>query len=147
MVKSVKALLTVSGCLLLLAACNKSTTVSMYSKQLQGSWELRSRQAGMMPATVPPSGDGTRLVFEKGSYTRYEKNEQVATGTYVIVKDQSVKDAVGLVLPDETFAARIRFDGKEDPRVFFEISKDTLKTLQGYFPTDGGTAAMYVRIK
>lgn len=145
--KSVMVFLAFSGCILFLAACNKSTAVSMYPKQLQGSWELRSLQAGMTPTTAPPKGNGTKLVFERGSYTRYEKNVQVATGTYAIVKDDLVTASVGLVLPDGTFEARIRFDGNDDPRVFFEISKDTLKTLRGYFPTDGGVAATYVRIK
>ncbi|MBO9619352.1 MAG: hypothetical protein J7539_09990 [Niabella sp.] len=134
---------------LLINACKKpSDGMRTPNNSLQGTWELRAMYGGMM-TTIPtfPNGNGTRLVFDGATFTRFEQNKQIDSGAFAIVADNGVQNAVGLVIPANRFPARIEFNGKPDPKVFYEISNDSLYTLQGFFPLDGGSASTYVRIR
>ncbi|ANH79604.1 hypothetical protein A8C56_00220 [Niabella ginsenosidivorans] len=128
-------------------SCKKPATLPNSDiDRLQGTWELRSRMTDMPPVNYQ-NGNGTKLVFKGNSFSRFEKKQQTASGTFAVVWDNDAQSVVGQVVPENRFGTRIEFNGKTDPKVFYQVSNDTLYTLQGFFPTDSGISEVYVRIQ
>lgn len=123
---------------LLIAGCQKK---SIQSKSLSGTWELRELQAGMTPTITYTGGDGNRLIFSASTYKKFKDNVEVSSGKYSVIKDNSVKETVGLVVPEGQFRQRINFEN--GPSAFFQVSGNKLTLLSGFFPTDGGSRAVY----
>lgn len=131
--------------LLMITSCSKSSQdVSMEQSQLQGKWELRVISG--FRGVAYPAGSGNTLEFDNNTYTKFEDGDMIQQGTFVVVKDTSVVKSVGLLVNNGSYRSRIKFNSSTEPKVFYQISKDTLYTLQGYFPTDGGYRSVYVRI-
>lgn len=125
------------------AACNKTTGIKN-KESLQGKWELRGIY-GQIGIDYNP-GNGNELQFNDGNYIKIKEKVQEKAGKYSVLKDASVQESVGLVIPIGKFENRIVFDDNQDQKIFFQISNDTLSFLQGYFPTDGGANSVYVRV-
>lgn len=117
------------------------------SSALIGTWELRHAQNGMIPTIDYPQNNGNMLVFSESGYEEYTNGNLVKSGSYTVVRDNSVEASVGLVITPGQFTNRIIFDNDlVSPKTFFEVSNDKLTLLSGYFPLDGGSHLLYERI-
>ncbi len=138
------------GVLVTLTACNKKIAVSQNvdPANLVGTWELRETQAGMIPNTQHPPGNGNRFRFTGTTYERYTNGSLVKSGSYSIVQDSTVEKEVGLVVPPGQFTRRIVFENNlSADKTFFELSSGRLVLLSGYFPTDGGSRQAYEKVE
>lgn len=138
----IAVLILLCSLLISLAGCKKN--LSRDDKSLIGTWELRQRQGGMMPSITYPAGNGNRLSFSTATYQKFEDNAFVSSGNYSVMSDNSVEQSVGLIVPQGQYQQRIDFQNA--PKAFFQVNGNELKLLSGYFPTDGGTSAVYERV-
>lgn len=109
-----------------------------------GTWELKHAQNGMSPEINYPSGNGNMLKFADSTYERFTNNTLVKSGHYIIIKDSSVVQEVGLNIPFGQFTNRIIFDNEFSTRkTFIHVLNDTLTLLSGFFPLDAGSRMSY----
>lgn len=129
-------------------SCSKSKTPS---PGLYGKWELRANWGGSMAGgmTYPP-GNGNTISFSQDQrYIMIKNKETIASGSFKISTDNSASESVGLVLAPDKYNKRIDFEGynnKYTPKIFFELTGDTLSLLGGHFPLDYGMNDIYVKI-
>ena len=131
-------------------SCQKgeTTKTNLAATSIIGSWELRTMQGGMLPASELAPGNGTILQFSATHYTKYENNTVVQTGTYAIIEDSTVSKTVGLVLPPGKFSHRIVLKNDANMRsTFIDIEGDKLSLVWGYFPLDYGVFQQYQKIQ
>jgi len=141
------ATIFITAVILCLGSCKKDIAGSS-STSVIGTWELRHAQTGMIPTIDYSQGNGNMLVFSGSGYERYTNGMLVKTGTYTLVRDDSVETSVGLVIPRGQFTNRIIFDDDlASPKTFVEVLNDELTLLSGFFPTDGGSEIVYQRIQ
>jgi hypothetical protein len=131
--------------MILFSSCKKDPASS---RSLIGTWELRQAQTGMIPNIDYPRGNGNMLIFSESSYDKYTNSSLVKSGTYTLVRDDSVEASVGLVVTRGQFKNRIIFDNDlVSPKTFIEVSNDKLTVLSGYFPLDDGSYLIYEKIE
>lgn len=114
---------------------------------LTGKWELRIKQASTTPAIAYQAGEGGTLTFSQNKYSLTDQDSKTNTGTYSLVYDTTAAATVGLELSKNEYFTRLIFDDKKDNKIFLSYKKDTIWTVQGYFPADGGVMNKYVRVK
>lgn len=127
-------------------SCQKRETAkaALAETALIGTWELRTNQAGMLPAQELTPGNGTILQFSATQYTKYINHTPVQTGTYSVIEDHTASATVGLALPAEKFRHRIVLQNDENKRpVFFDVEGNRLSLVSGYFPLDYGLLQHY----
>ncbi|MCW3107311.1 MAG: hypothetical protein JWQ09_1817 [Segetibacter sp.] len=125
-----------------LNSCKKEN--SEISTSIVGNWELVKVQAGR---TIDyPTGNGNILKFTNSNYQAFANGQLTKSGTYTIINDPTVEQEVCLVLPEDEYRNRIIYDGDNNaPKVFIQISNDTLSLLSGCFAVDAGSNTEYVR--
>lgn len=136
-----------------LSGCEKNVAIeestleeSTDSSFIIGTWELRLAQSGMVPTIEYAAGNGNILKFSGSFYEKYLNGNLIKSGHYNVVKDTSVMDVVGLIIPAGQFTNRIIFDSDFSSRkTFIEVSNNKLTFLSGFFPTDGGSRLVYER--
>lgn len=137
-------------CLLLafLGSCKKNNHADV-STSIVGSWELWQIAAGMNPNPYNyPPGNGHILKFSDEHYAIYENGSLVKSGQYLVIRDATVEVNVCLVLPSGQFTNRIIYDSTYDgPKVFLQISNNTLTFLSGCYAYDAGSRTEYKRVK
>ncbi len=134
--------------LLFFTSCNKDSVAKSSSGSLIGPWELRQAQTGMIPSIDYPRGNGSMFIFSASVYDKYTNGNLVKSGSYTLVRDDSVEASVGLVVTKGQFKNRIIFDNDlVSPKTFIEVSNDKLTVLSGYFPLDGGSYLVYEKIE
>lgn len=122
--------------------CKKEVTIDKTA--LIGTWELRQQQAGMIPSADYPSGNGTLLTFTETEYRRYKGDSLLKSGTYAMVKDTTVSESVGLVIPSGQYTTRIIYDNNTTAsKTFIDLREGKLYLLSGYFPLDSGVSQVY----
>ena len=133
---------------LFFGSCNKDGAAKSSSSSIIGTWELRHAQNGMTPNIDDPKGNGNILVFSGSAYEKYTNGTLVKTGTYTLVRDDSAEASVGLLITPGQFTNRIIFDNDlSSPKTFIEVSDNSLISLSGFFPLDGGSRLAYERIE
>jgi hypothetical protein len=139
------ATICVTAFIVLSSCCKKGITTS---NSIIGTWELRQAQTGMIPTIDYPRGNGNTLIFSGSGYEKYVNGNLVKSGTYTLVRDDSVEATVGLVVTAGQFTNRIIFDNDlVSSKTFIQVSNKNLTLLSGYFPLDGGSHLLYERIK
>ena len=129
-------------------SCSKSKT---FSHGLYGKWELRANFGGSMAGGITYTpGNGTTISFSQDQrYIMTKNKETIASGSFKILTDNSASESVGLVLAPGKYSKRIDFEGYNNqytPKIFFELTSDTLSLLGGHFPLDYGMHDIYVKI-
>src|SRR5262245_49109580 len=128
------ATICLAAILVFFGSCNKDGT---NSTSITGTWELRQAQNGMIQAIDYAAGNGNNLIISESGYEKYANGTLVKSGHYNLVRDESVEEAVGLVIPSGQFTNRIIFDADfVSPKIFIEITNNRLTLLSGYFPLD-----------
>lgn len=125
---------------LALASCKKEgISARLPGTGLQGTWELRAIQGGMLPnpASILP-GNGDNWVFTAMRYERYFKDTLYEAGEYLLSKgtgtDPNTQRKLDQLLLGQQGALPM------------ELVNDTLKFYYGPIAADG-YIAKYVRIE
>ena len=133
------------GVLFSATSCKKSEAERAVRNSIMGTWELR-RASGQMTINYTP-GNGNTLHFTKSTYERHRTGQPAESGTYKIILDASVEQNVCLVIADGRYENRIDFSAVNSPKVFLQLSGDTLHLVSGCFANDSGSFSDYVRIE
>ena len=127
--------------------CKKDNSQNTTDSALIGSWELRQVQAGMTPTIEYPSGNGSIYQFTDTIYTIFTNGVLISKGYYIVIEDKTVNSQLGLEIPSGQYAKRIIFDNDSlSEKIFFQISKNKLSFLSGFFPLDGGVFRSYEKL-
>ena len=139
--------------LLTVFSCKKSNEESPISGKLEGTWELRQSYS-MAGKLNYAAGNGTTLTFKGDTFEMYQSASKVNSGGFQIKEDGNVAQEVGLTIPDGVFPQYLSFSGlsapdryPSDSKIYFRTTKDSLYTIEGFFPSDGGSASSYVKIQ
>ena len=137
-----KFLSMILGIITVFSGCEKEGVIDKSS--LIGTWELRQQQAGMIPTADYPSGNGALLTFTETEYRHYKNGSLLKSGTYELVKDTTVSESVGLVIPPGQYTTRIIYDNNTAaPKTFIDLREGKLYLVSGFFPLDSGVSQVY----
>lgn len=128
--------------------CKKEHSKFIDNSSIAGNWELQ-QISGSYTVKYGP-GNGPVVKFTDTSYSTTDKFIIYRTnrkrGHYKIIADTSVNSCTGLIVPSGQFANRIILDSDTaSEKIFYQISKNKLIILSGYFPLDGGVKRIYER--
>ena len=134
--------------LLLSMSCNKNDNKKGKSaNSVIGTWELRETSAAMNPAVSKyPAGNGNLIIFTNDTYEFRKDGQVVKSGKYKVVADTSVEQSVCLVFPKGEYAQRVSYDGKAEPKYFFQIVGKKLSFVSGCYAYDAGHREEYEKV-
>jgi hypothetical protein len=125
----------------ILISCNKDmpSPTQTNGKVLQGVWELRAMNGGMLvydPNHFKP-GNGNLWAFGLTTFERIYKDSVYRRGTYSISRGTGSDLNTGRKIDQFIF--------NNEPAESFELRNDTLRVYYGAIPSDGGIE-MFVKI-
>ena len=122
-------------CMAVFAGCDEHEV----SLPLEGSWELRSYQGGLLPGRTFEAGSGPVMKFTDSEYEHYVDGQLVKKGSYTVKSEKSFLN--------NRIMARIIYDGDNNEmlKTFFEISGRTLTVYYAAPISVDGLESVYKR--
>ena len=122
-------------CFALSAGCEEQEV----SPSLEGSWELRSYQGGLLPGKTFEAGSGPVMKFTDSGYESHVGGQLVKKGSYTTRSEKSFLDS--------RVMKRIIYDGDDNDllKTFFEISGSTLNVYFAAPVSSDGLESVYKR--
>jgi hypothetical protein len=136
-------------CILLISfGCKKDNLEKPvnYKIAVQGSWELRTTSAAMIPgAQAYPPGNGNVLKFNNSRYEKYVNGALTQSGHFAIISDLTAEENVCLVMPAGLYTKRIIYDGNfNGEKTFIQLTgNNKLDFISGCYALDAGHSSEY----
>ncbi len=135
---------TILACLAMLLIVNCKKQGSAGPVSFNGTWELY-KVSGQATVNYSP-GNGNDLKFLGDNYQMFTNGSLTKSGKFFVADDTTATTSTCLIFPAGQFNRRIIYDSNYNaPKVFIELSNNTLTLVSGCFAYDGGSFSYYAR--